>query len=196
MTDALARQDIQRWTGQLVAPEYLGAHVSAPVNHQTGRVLDLGFRAATAFFGDLGVEWDIASASESERAQLAAWIALYKQHRELLHSGVVVRVNTGDALRVHGVVAGDGSAAITGYFQLDETVADPPPLRIPGLQPGRRYRATQLVPAPVLTGDAPASAPAWRGNGMRLSGHVLATVGLPPPPRQPLSALLVHLAAE
>ena len=29
MTDALARQSIQRWTGQLVPPEYLGAHVSA-----------------------------------------------------------------------------------------------------------------------------------------------------------------------
>jgi alpha-galactosidase len=27
MTDALARQPIQRWTGQLVPPEYLGAHV-------------------------------------------------------------------------------------------------------------------------------------------------------------------------
>ena len=29
-TDALARQRIQRWTTQLVAPAYLGAHVSAP----------------------------------------------------------------------------------------------------------------------------------------------------------------------
>ena len=37
MTDALARQAIQRWTAQLVPPEYLGAHVAAPVNHQTGR---------------------------------------------------------------------------------------------------------------------------------------------------------------
>ena len=30
MTDALARQHIQRWTAQLVAPEYLGAHASVP----------------------------------------------------------------------------------------------------------------------------------------------------------------------
>jgi alpha-galactosidase len=35
MTDALARQAIQRWTGQLVPPEYLGAHVSAPFSHQS-----------------------------------------------------------------------------------------------------------------------------------------------------------------
>ncbi len=39
MTDALARQQIQRWSAQLVAPEYLGAHVSSPVSHTTGRTL-------------------------------------------------------------------------------------------------------------------------------------------------------------
>lgn len=44
MTDAVARQQIQRWTSQLVAPEYLGAHVSAPVSHQTRRQLSLATR--------------------------------------------------------------------------------------------------------------------------------------------------------
>ena len=64
MTDALARQHIQRWTGQLVAPEYLGAHVSAPTSHQTGRTLSLDFRAATAFFGAFGIEWDLTEATD------------------------------------------------------------------------------------------------------------------------------------
>ena len=41
MTDALARQSIQRWTGQLVPPEYLGAHVSASFSHQTGRYMPM-----------------------------------------------------------------------------------------------------------------------------------------------------------
>ena len=59
MTDALARQPIQRWTGQLVPPEYLGAHVSAPFSHQTGRYMPLPLRCATALFGHLGIEWDI-----------------------------------------------------------------------------------------------------------------------------------------
>ena len=36
MTDAVARQQIQRWTTQLVAPEYVGAHVSSPTSHTTG----------------------------------------------------------------------------------------------------------------------------------------------------------------
>ena len=76
MTDALSRQSIQRWTGQLVAPEYLGAHVSTPVSHQTGRALPLQFRAATALFGHFGIEWDLTATDEADRAALAGWIAL------------------------------------------------------------------------------------------------------------------------
>ncbi len=86
MTDALARQPIQHWTGQLVAPEYLGAHVSAPFSHQTGRYMPLSIRCGTALFGHFGVEWDITRAGDDELAELAAWIRLYKQHRALLHS--------------------------------------------------------------------------------------------------------------
>jgi alpha-galactosidase len=62
MTDAVARQQIQRWTTQLVAPEYVGAHVSSPVSHTTGRTLGLDFRAATALFGSFGIEWDLTEA--------------------------------------------------------------------------------------------------------------------------------------
>ena len=48
------------------------ARTSAPpVNHQTGRQLSLDFRAATALFGDFGVEWDISQATAGERARLA-----------------------------------------------------------------------------------------------------------------------------
>ena len=35
--DALERQQIQRWTGLLVPPEMMGAHVGSPVSHTTGR---------------------------------------------------------------------------------------------------------------------------------------------------------------
>jgi alpha-galactosidase len=108
MTDALARQSIQRWTGQLVPPEYLGAHVSAPFSHQTGRYMPLSLRCATAPFGHFGIEWDITGAAEEELAELAAWIQLYKQHRALIHAGRVVRIDTpDDTAWMHGVVAAD-----------------------------------------------------------------------------------------
>ncbi|HEU5266789.1 MAG TPA: alpha-galactosidase, partial [Jatrophihabitans sp.] len=189
MTDALARQGIQRWTAQLVAPEYLGAHVSAPVNHQTGRGASLDFRAATAFFGSFGIEWDLAAAGEDDLERLAEWITLYKQHRDLLHAGRMIRVDSApDAVWVHGVVSMDGSAALIAYVQLDELLHDPPPLRVPGLDPRRRYTARSVAPGG-------AAAP-WRGEGMTLTGAALAAVGLPAPARWPVTALIVALTAE
>jgi alpha-galactosidase len=94
MTDALARQPIQRWTGQLVPPEYLGAHVAAPFSHQTGRYMPLSMRCATALFGHLGIEWDITQADPGELADLAAWIRLYKEHRTLIHTGRMIWLDT------------------------------------------------------------------------------------------------------
>ena len=79
--DALERQSIQRWTQLLLPPELVGSHVGPPKAHTTGRTHDLSFRAATALFGHFGIEWDIASASDEERAELAEWIARYKRLR-------------------------------------------------------------------------------------------------------------------
>ena len=180
LTDALGRQHIQRWTQLLVAPEYLGAHVSAPVNHQTGRTLSLDFRAATAFFAAMGIEWDLTSASDDDLARLRGWIELHKQHRALLHGGTTIRVDVADpALLVHGVVAPDRRDAIFGYVQLGGRLAVPPPFLLPGLDPDRRYRVRRLHPedATVL-GEH--------------SGAALGRLGLPGPRRRELSIELVH----
>ena len=150
MTDALSRQLIQRWTGQLVPPEYLGSHVSAPVNHQTGRRLSLDFRAATAFFGSMGIEWDLTAAGAQERARLAEWIAEHRRLRGLLHGGRGFRGDTTQpAVFTHGVVAPDASAAVIAYVQLDDQVHEPEPLRVPGLPAGAGLRRPAAVPAPA-----------------------------------------------
>ena len=78
------RQRMLRWTGQLLPPEYLGSHIASGRSHATGRIHDLGFRAGTALFGHLGIEWDLAQASDQEMAELRAWIAFYKEHRRFL----------------------------------------------------------------------------------------------------------------
>jgi len=184
LTDALSRQEIQRWTGQLVPPEYLGSHVSAPVNHQTGRHLPLDFRAATALFGHFGIEWDLTAADPAQRARLAEWIALYKELRGLLHSGRVVRCDTTQpAVYGHGVLTPD--AAVVAYVQLDEQAADPEPLVVPGLVPERVYLARHLLP----------DGPPWPGDGMRFTGAVLGEVGMPAPARRPQTITVVHLTA-
>ena len=71
--------------------------------------------------------------------------------------------------------------------QLDEQVPEPEPVRLPGLPALRTYRARQLLPVP---GAVP-----WRGEGLRLTGGLLAEVGLPAPARAPESVTLIHLSS-
>jgi alpha-galactosidase len=198
MTDALSRQRIQRWTGQLVPPEYLGAHISAEVSHQTGRHLPLPFRAATAFFGHFGIEWDLTEADDAQRQVIADWIALYKQHRGLLHSGRVVRVDHPDAsVWVHGVVADDRSAAVLALVQMEESVHDrPAPVRVPGLDPARAYRISRIDPHPAAarTGhDVPP--PEVHLPDVAVSGDVLSRIGLSVRPQRPQTVVLLELRA-
>ena len=102
--DPLDRQQMNRWTTQLVPPELMGSHIASGLSHTTGRSHDLSFRAVTAIFGHLGVEWDLAAASEEELADLAEWIAFFKDHRPLLLGGDLVRTDLDDpSIQVQGV---------------------------------------------------------------------------------------------
>jgi alpha-galactosidase len=97
--DALERQTIQRGASMLLPPEVMGAHIGPRRAHTTGRRHTLAFRAATALFGHLGVEWNVARLDADERSRLAEVIELHKRFRPLLHSGDVVRFDTARLLR-------------------------------------------------------------------------------------------------
>jgi alpha-galactosidase len=191
MTDALARQSIQRWTGQLVPPEYSGAHVSAPVAHQTGRHLPLALRAGTALFGHFGIEWDLTTADEASLAELAGWVRLYKTHRALIHSGRVTRADAPDGTALmHGVVAADRGAALMSYVQLDEPIhTQAVALRVPGLDPARRYRVTDVTPEDSL--PVRAERPTLPDAGV--SGAVLGEIGVPIPVQRPHTVLILFI---
>ncbi|MGL4255297.1 MAG: alpha-galactosidase, partial [Microbacterium sp.] len=171
--DPLVRQAIQRWTGIVIPPEYLGSHVGDARAHTTGRVAGLGLRLATALFGHAGIESDLTRLAPGDLEALRAWAALYRRHRGLLHGGRVVRADgPDDALVVHGVVAPDRGEALFSYAVLAETdAALPAPVRLPGLDPARRYRVAvvDLGAPPAVLQDAP---PPWLGDGA--PGAVLA----------------------
>ena len=192
--DALERQRIQRWTGLLLPPELLGSHVGAPEAHTTGRTHTLGFRAGTALFGHFGIEWDLTSASEEDRAALAEWIALYKRLRPLLHEGTVVRGDHEDpALWVHGVVAQDRSRAVYALAQVATSVQSPPGrVALPGLAPEARYRVTPLPPGDRLRGAA-SNTLAWWGEGVTLPGVVLGDLGVRAPIQHPERLVLLQV---
>jgi alpha-galactosidase len=192
--DALERQTIEAGTGLFLPPEMIGSHIGAPTAHTTGRTHVLGFRAGTAFFSHLGIEWDLTSADDADLEALATWVAAHKEHRGLLHHGTVVHADTPDpALWVHGVVAPDRGEAIFALVTLGTSVTSPPGrLRLPGLDPDAVYDLRPLPPGDAAgRGHALHPAP-WWPDGARLRGRTLETVGVQAPSLFPERLVLLH----
>ena len=192
--DPLERQQIQRWTGQLVPPEMVGAHIGSPVAHTTGRAQTLDFRAVTAFFGHLGIEWDLAAAGPEDLDRLRDWVTAHQRLRPLLHHGRVVRGDHPDpGLWVHGVVAADGAQAVHALVQTATSVQSPPgPVRLPGLWPDASYVVRPLPPGDVVRGPGMSLPGWWSEEGVTLSGRVLTEVGVQAPALYPEAAVLVE----
>jgi alpha-galactosidase len=191
--DALERQTIQWGSSMLITPELMGAHIGPTRSHTTGRVHSLAFRAITAIFGHLGVEWNVLTLTESERGQLAEAIELHKRFRDLLHGGDTVRFDPVDngqspSSLAHGVYATDRRAALVAHVQLTTGMSlVPPPLRLPGLLPAVRYRI-EHVPMPGAMWF-------WEASGLVLTGAQLAAHGIQLPRQHPESGVLLHLQA-
>jgi alpha-galactosidase len=195
--DPLERQRIQRWTGQLIPPELIGCHVGPPQSHTTGRTHDLSFRAGTALFGHLGIEWDLTSASAEQRAELARWVALHKRLRPLLHHGVVVRGDHPDQdVWVHGVVGRDGTEAVFAVVALGHRVwTRPGRVRLPGMREDTTYSLSLLAPGDTAPTNDTGAAPWPASLPLSVPGSALASVGLEIPSLLPEQLLLLHVAA-
>lgn len=194
--DALERQEIQRWTTLLVPPEMVGAHIGSPTAHTTGRTHGLPFRAATALLGHLGIEWDLTTASPDDRAAVAAWVDLHKQVRHLVSDGVLVRADHPDpAVRLTGLVAADGSEAVYVLAAVASSVHQaPPPTRLPGLDPARRYRVREVTPG--REGRHSAERRSWvSGDGLVLGGATLGQAGIRVPVMLPETARVLRCEA-
>lgn len=221
-TDAMERQQIQRWSQIAVPPELLGSHISAPFGHQTSRHAHLHFRAITALFGHPGIEWDITQATDAELDLLTAWTAFYRHWREVLHTGRMVRIDHSDpAVWVHGVVAQDQSRALFAVAQMETSRASRPAgVRLRGLDPNAKYRVSVAYPAgepyvlqiaspgwlggrpsvdghpvtdPAVVSWAPGSTVPNPEAGVELSGWALETIGVIPDNLMPGNAVLLTL---
>ena len=194
--DALERQHIQRWTTLLVPPELVGTHVGGPEAHTTGRRHRLGFRAATALLGHFGVEWDISAVPAQEREELAGWIATYKQVRDLVGSGLLVRGDHPDpALLVTGVVSRDRAEAVYVLATVASSATQTPlPVRLPGLDPDRRYAVERI--GPEEGGPLVDMGQSWLGGEpLVLPGSVLGAAGVRLPVLPPESARVLRVSA-
>lgn len=181
----------------LVPPELIGSHVGGPVAHTTGRRHRLGFRAASALLGHLGVEWDISGLPDEELAELAAWIEVHKQVRDLILDGTVVRADHPDPhLLVTGVVAPDRSDAVFVVAASGASQTQTPlPVQIPGLDPGRRYDVIPL--GPDEAGPLVDVGESWLGGPpLVLPGSTLVHAGIRLPVMAPESARVLRFVAR
>jgi alpha-galactosidase len=190
--DPIERVRIMRAWSQFLPLEVLGNHVGPSPNPITGRRTDMDFRAKVALFGHMGVEADPRAMSSAEREVLAAHIALYKQWREVLHSGRHWRLDHPDAGVFAQMVTHEGKslavAAQTGF----SPIFDAAPVRLKGLEPDAFYRVTLPLPWPEKPALYLPDERRWR-DGFTLSGRALMTQGLALPLTHPETAWLIAL---
>ncbi|MCW4466396.1 alpha-galactosidase [Glutamicibacter sp. MNS18] len=209
--DPFERQQIHRWTQQLIPAELVGSHVASGASHTTGRLHSLHFRAGTAFWGHMGIEWDLTQAGDAERDELAAWIECHKLHRSLLHTGRLVRLDQFDAsLDIHGVVSHDRREALFAVIGLG--LADTEPIgkfRLAGLDDSFRYEIRDVTPGFPASEDYKARHPQtshselsmripswWPTHGpVTLPGAGLQGAGVFSPWLNPESMRILHLTA-
>ncbi|HYN74781.1 MAG TPA: alpha-galactosidase, partial [Candidatus Limnocylindria bacterium] len=196
--DPVERESVQRWTGLLVPPELVGAHVGPGIAHTTGRATDLTLRGITALFGHAGIECDLTALSPYERDQLRGWAVLYRELRPLLHSGDVVRADLPDpGALLHGVASATRDELLLAYVRLATSPESTPGrVLLPAVDRDRRYvlRVRCEAGAPWLLEARP---PSWwdqaLGEGFPADGQALAAVGLPFPVVGVGSGFLLHL---
>lgn len=170
--DAVSRAGMQRGFLQFMPPEVMGSHVGASPAHSTGRSQSMAFRCGVALPGHFGVELDARKLGDTERKELMAGIARYKELRERLHQGRVWMGEVGDGVvwQAHGS-AEDMVVLVTRTSPT--TMRHQPNLKLPMAVPGRNY---------TITSD--------KGELMTLDGGWLSRVGFAVPP-MPGEAVLV-----
>lgn len=200
--DALSRLDIQAGFLQFFPPEIMGAHIGTAPAHTTGRSQSMAFRAAVALPGHLGVELDVRALAAGERRELRAWIDFHKRLRDRLHRGRVWRGSAGDGQcwQLHGDAEGKDYLLLV-YRIAPSTLRYAPPLRLPMLEPGARYRLRELRPLEAAApGGRESSAPFFEAlatpAGLTVEGAWLAHAGLPTPRAHAETAFIVQLERE
>ncbi len=184
--DALDRLTIQRGFSHFFPAELMGSHVGPRRCHITGRVLPMALRVATALFGHMGMEMDLREMDARETETLTAGVALHKRHRDLIHSGDLVRIDTGADANAFAIVAADRSEALVSYTQVTQPVAVfAPMLRLEGLDPAQNYAVSLEWPIKQNATEMPPL-------GV-FSGALLGRIGLQMPRLRPASAMILQL---
>jgi alpha-galactosidase len=189
--DAVDRLGIQEGFSIFFPPEIMGAHVGPRDCHITGRSISMDTRAGVALFGHMGIEANLLEMDIPQKQTLKEAIKLHKKHRELLHSGRLVRLDVPQNESAFGVLASDYSEALFSYVQqasLLHSVAGK--LRFTGLDIDSKYELNVVWP-PKFVG--PSKSAIEQVKGSVIGGDVLVKMGMQLPIMQPETMLIFHL---
>lgn len=191
--DALDRLRIQRGFSFFFPLDVMGAHVGPDECHITGRRLRMAMRAGVAMMGDMGIEANLLEMDDAEKAELRAAVELHKQHRSLLFSGDLVRLETENFESAFGVVSAEKDNAIYSYALLDSHPRiRPGRLRFQGLCPETLYRVSTIWPGqPEVYSESVLDVM----DGATVSGEALMNAGMQLPVLKPETLILLHLTA-
>lgn len=171
--------------------EVMGAHVGPSRCHATGRVLSMDLRAGVALFGHMGIEANLLDMDAEEKQALKAAVVLHKKHRQLIHNGKLIRLDSQLGGSSFGVMAADGNEALFSYAQLDSlSNSVGGRLRVDGLDKHSLYEVSIVWP---LEPSSYSKSILNVINGSIISGDALVTVGLQLPIMLPASLLIFHL---
>ncbi|MCR4895761.1 MAG: alpha-galactosidase [Lachnospiraceae bacterium] len=167
-TDAIERLGIQEGTALVYPLSSMGAHVSDCPNHTVGRITPFRTRGHVALAGTFGYELDITKIPEEDRAMIPAQVEMYHKYNDLMRCGDYYRIASfreNHYYDCYEVVAKDKTEALVTYVQvLRRPNQHGRVLRIPGLDPERKYLVTfdDMEKKDLhLTGGALANAGIW-----------------------------------
>ena len=189
--DALDRLRIQKGFSMFFPAEVMGAHIGPGVCHITGRILSMETRAGVAMFGHMGIEANLLEMDDDQTETLKAGVALHKKHRQLIHSGNLVRLNTQSNENGFGIIAQDGGEALFSYTQLDSlSHSVGGRLQFIGLDSNGLYQVSIVWPQEPKSYSTSILDVI---NGSVISGEALTKAGIQLPIMHPASLLVFHL---
>jgi alpha-galactosidase len=171
----------------------MGAHVGPRDCHITGRHISVEMRAGVAFFGHFGLEMDPRELTDHEVAALTSAIALHKKHRQLIHSGKLVRLDSDGNSVDFGIVSEDKSQALYAYNSVTETKRTmPKKYRFNNLDKHKNYRFNLIWPTQL---NEYSESILSKIEGGVFSGELLVELGMQLPISFPQTTLIFELNA-
>jgi alpha-galactosidase len=197
--DALERLKIQNGFSYFLPSELMGSHVGPRECHITHRTVSMEMRASVSLFGHMGMEMDLRELTDAEKTELKAMTDLYKQHRALVHSGDLFRLELPPYMNGLGIVAEDKTQALFSCSLVACSHASlPDQYLFSGLDKETLYKVDIIWPIKNVDKWPKSILFGFTNHlgavdGHTFSGEILMQLGLQLPLLTPQSSLIFHL---